>query len=420
MSQNVLNLVDIGMVRHLGDTALAATGIGSFTNYLAISFIIGLSAGVQALAARRVGENRHSETAIPLNGGLMLSLLIGLPLCAVLYNVVPHVYHYLSSDPAVLEQGVPYLQIRLLSMIAVGMNFCFRGYWSAIHMTGVYLKTLIIMHSLNIFLNWVLIYGHLGAPEMGVYGAGLSTTLSLYFGTGLYFYFAYRNSKDRGFMQGIPSRATLWTQLKLSLPASMQQVFFSAGMVTLLWIISQIGTAELAALNVLMTFHITATLPAFGLALAGATLVGNALGKKDTDEAALWGWNSAAIALLYGIILGLILIPFATPLLGVFLTNTETRDLAYLPMVLWALVIGIDTVGMVFMNSMIGAGDTRRSMWVSVVAQWVFFLPLAYLAGPVLGYGLLGVWIVNLLYRIGQAAVYSRLWAGRKWAGIEI
>lgn len=420
MSQNILNLVDIGMVGHLGDAALAATGVGSFTNYLAISFIIGLSAGVQALAARRVGEDRHSETAIPLNGGLMLSLLIGLPLCAVLYTIVPHVYHFLSSDPAVLEQGVPYLQVRLLSMISVGMNFCFRGYWSAIHMTGVYLKTLVIMHSLNIFLNWVLIYGNLGAPEMGVYGAGLATTLSLYCGTGLYFYFAFRNAKDRGFMQRIPSRATLWTQLKLSLPASMQQVFFSAGMVALVWIISQVGTAELAALNVLMTFHITAALPAFGLALAAATLVGNALGKKDIDEAALWGWNIAAIALVYGIILGLILIPFAKPLLGVFLTNTETRDLAHLPMILWALAIGIDTVGMVFMNSMIGAGDTRRSMWVSVISQWVFFLPLAYLVGPVLGYGLLGVWIINLLYRIGQATIYTQQWAGRKWAGIDI
>ncbi len=158
MSQNILNLVDIGMVGHLGDTALAATGIGSFTNYLAISFIIGLSAGVQALAARRVGEERHSETAVPLNGGLILSLMIGVPLCAVLYMAIPSAYTFLSDDPAVIEQGVPYLQVRILSMVAVGMNFSFRGYWSAIHMTGVYLRTLLIMHAFNIFLNWVLIF----------------------------------------------------------------------------------------------------------------------------------------------------------------------------------------------------------------------------------------------------------------------
>jgi len=420
MSQNILNLVDIGMVGHLGDAALAATGIGSFTNYLAISFIIGLSAGVQALAARRLGEERHHETAVPLNGGLVLALVIGLPLCAILFMAIPSAYSFLSDDPAVIEQGVPYLQVRILSMVAVGMNFSFRGYWSAIHMTGVYLRTLLIMHALNIFLNWVLIFGNLGAPEMGVLGAGLATTISLYVGTCLYFFFAHRHASDKGFLHRVPSRDTLWQQLKLSLPASLQQVFFSAGLVTLMWIVSQIGTAEVAAVNVLMTFHITAILPAFALALAATTMVGNALGKGDTEDAVLWGWNTAAMALVYGISMSLLLIPLAYPILGIFLTNPETRQLAHLPMVLWALMISFDTAGMVLMNALIGAGDTRRSMWISLLWQWAFFLPLAFIVGPMLGFGLLGVWIVNGFYRVGQSINCGTQWAGRKWANIRI
>ena len=420
MSQNILNLVDIGMVGHLGDTALAATGIGSFSNYLAIAFIIGLSAGVQALAARRLGEGRYDETAVPLNGGLILSLLIGLPLCAVLYMTIPAVYSFLSDDPAVIEQGIPYLQFRILSMVAVGMNFSFRGYWSAIHMAGVYLRTLLIMHAINIFLNWVLIFGNLGAPEMGVAGAGLATTISLYIGTALYFFFAMRHAHDKGFLHRIPSRSTLWQQFKLSLPSSLQQLFFAAGLVTLIWIMSQIGTAEVAAVNVLMTFHITAILPAFGIALAATTLVGNALGRGDTEDAAMWGWNAAAIALVYGVTLSVILIPFADPLLGIFLTNPETRQLAYLPMILWALAIGFDTSGMVLMNSLIGAGDTRRSMWISVIAQWGFFLPFAYIIGPVLGFGLVGVWVINILYRSGQALACAQQWGSRHWTGIKL
>lgn len=420
MSQNILNLVDIGMVGHLGDTALAATGIGGFTNYLAISFIIGLSAGVQALAARRLGEERHKETAIPLNGGLLLALIIGLPMCAVLYLAIPSAYTFLSDDPAVIEQGIPYLQVRILSMIAVGMNFSFRGYWSAIHMTGVYLRTLLIMHAINIFLNWVLIFGNLGAPELGVYGAGLATTISLYIGTGLYFFFAYRHARDKGFLDRIPSRSTLWQQFKLSLPSSIQQLFFSAGLVTLMWIVSQIGTAEIAAVNVLMTFHITAILPAFGVALAATTMVGNALGRGDTEDAALWGWNAAAISLVYGVLLSLVLIPLADPILGVFLKNPETRQLAYWPMVMWAIVIGLETTGLVLMNAMIGAGDTRRSMWISVIAQWGFFLPFAFIVGSTLGYGLLGVWIVNAIYRSGQAVACIQQWAGRHWVGIKL
>ncbi|MBT8063044.1 MAG: MATE family efflux transporter [Xanthomonadales bacterium] len=420
MSQNILNLVDIAMVGRLGDAALAATGIGSFSNYLAISFIIGLSAGVQALAARRLGEERHSETAVPLNGGLALALMIGIPLCVILWFATPWAFGFLTSDPEVAELGIPYLQVRVLSMMAVGMNFSFRGYWSAIHMTGIYLRTLLIMHAINIFLNWVLIFGNLGAPELGVFGAGLGTTISLYIGTGLYFFFAIRHASDKGFLQQRPTLDMLWRQFRLSLPSSIQQLFFSAGLVTLVWIVGKIGTAEVAAINVLMTFHITAILPAFGIALATLTLVGNALGRNDPDDAETWGWNGAALTFVYGLVLSIILVPLAMPILGLFLTNPDTQRLAYLPMVLWAIMIAFDTLGMVLMNALIGAGDTRRSMWISVVAQWVFFLPAAYVVGPVLGFGLLGVWVINGIYRVGQALVCAHQWRGRKWAGIEI
>jgi putative MATE family efflux protein len=420
MSQNILNLVDIGMVGRLGDAALAATGIGSFSNYMAIAFIIGLSAGVQALAARRLGEERHSETAVPLNGGLILALLLGIPTCFVLWHATPWAFGFLTGDPAVAELGIPYLQVRLLSMMAVGMNFSFRGYWSAIHMTGIYLRTIVCMHVINIFLNWVLIFGNLGAPAMGVFGAGLATTISLYVGTILYFVFAIRHASDKGFLHQRPSRSMLWQQFKLSLPSSIQQLFFAAGLVALVWIVGKIGTAEVAAINVLMTFHITAILPAFGIALATTTLVGNALGRKNVEDAEAWGWNGAAMTFIYGIAMSLLLIPLAMPILGVFLTNADTRELAYLPMILWAAMIAFDTMGMVLMNALIGAGDTRRSMWISVIAQWVFFLPAAYLAGPVLGFGLLGVWIINGFYRLGQALVCAQQWQGRKWANIEI
>jgi Na+-driven multidrug efflux pump len=161
-------------------------------------------------------------------------------------------------------------------------------------------------------------------------------------------------------------------------------------------------------------------LPAFGIALAAMTLVGNALGRGDAEDAAAWGWDCAALTVVYGVLLSLLLIPLANPILAVFLTNPETRELAYLPMVLWAILISFDTAGMVLMNALIGAGDTRSAMWISVLWQWLFFLPLAWLAGPVLGFGLLGVWIVNGVYRTGQAMNSAAKWAGRRWASIQI
>jgi Na+-driven multidrug efflux pump len=139
MSQNLLNLVDTAMVGHLGAAELAGVGLASFLNFMAVAFITGLSSAVQAMAARRVGEGRHHESAIPLNGGILLSALLGIPLAAVLIAAAPHIIGTLNKDPAVVEAGTTYLQLRLLSICAIGMNFSFRGYWSAIKLARLYM-----------------------------------------------------------------------------------------------------------------------------------------------------------------------------------------------------------------------------------------------------------------------------------------
>src|SRR5690348_8899636 len=132
MSQNLLNLVDTWLVGGLGPAALAACGFANFLNFMSVAAITGLSTAVQATAARRVGEGRLTETAIPLNGGLLVSLAVGVPLSIVLIAAAPWFFPKLVNDPAVAAQGVPYLQWRMVAVALVGMNFSFRGYWSAV------------------------------------------------------------------------------------------------------------------------------------------------------------------------------------------------------------------------------------------------------------------------------------------------
>ncbi|MGY6631793.1 MAG: MATE family efflux transporter [Wenzhouxiangella sp.] len=419
-SQNVLNLIDIAMVGRLGDTALAATGLGSFANWLSMAFILGLSTGVQAIAARRVGQGAHGEIALPLNGGLLLALLMGTPLAAALILLAPEIMAVLNPDPEVVAEAGPYLQVRLLALVAVGMNFAFRGYWSAVSMTRIYLTTLVIMHLVNVFLNWVLIFGNLGAPALGVTGAGLATTLSIYLGLALYLFFGLRHARCEGFLGALPSRAMLASQLKVSLPASFQQFFFAAGMLMLLVIIGQIGTRELAAVNVLMTLGLVIILPAMGFGIAAATLVGNALGRGDGEDARRWGWNVALFTGLLGLVMGVLMLVLGRPVLGLFLVEQETVALAWPALVISALVIGIDGAGMVLLNALLGAGDTRRVMKISVITQWGLFLPLAWLVGPVLGGGLLAVWALQAIYRTGQAVWFGLAWRGGRWQSIKL
>ncbi|MBY6203951.1 MATE family efflux transporter [Halomonas denitrificans] len=419
-SQNILNLVDIAMVGRLGTTALAATGLGSFANWLSMAFILGLSTGVQAICARRVGEGAHGEIAVPLNGGLMLALILGTPLAAALILFAPEFLALLNNDPVVVEETIPYLQVRLLALVFVGMNFSFRGYWSAVHRTGIYLTTLLIMHALNIFLNWVLIFGKLGAPALGVTGAGLSTTLSIVVGTLIYIGFGIRHAWSEGFLHHRPSITMLAKQFRLSLPASLQQLFFSAGMLTLIVIIGRIGTAELAAANVLMTLGLVIILPSIALGIATATLVGNALGREDVADARAWGWDAALFTGLVGAALGLAVAVFGKPILGVFLTDPAVVALAWPPLLISCAVIGIDAAGLVLLHALLGAGDTGRVMKISLIAQWAVFLPIAALAGPVLGGGLLLVWILQGLYRSGQTLWFAAAWHQGKWQHIKV
>ncbi|MEC7984902.1 MAG: MATE family efflux transporter [Myxococcota bacterium] len=420
VSQNILNLVDTAMVGQLGHVALAAVGLGGFANFLAIAFIMGLSSGVQAMAARRVGEDRLNETAKPLNGGLLLALCLSIPLTLILYFSAPFLFPYLIDDPDVVSSGVPYLQVRLLGIAAVGMNFSFRGYWNGVNLPRLYLKTLLIMHAINVFLNYVLIFGKWGFPEMGATGAGLGTMLSTYIGTGVYIFLGFQYARENGFLRQLPQRKTILTMLRLSIPAGVQQFFFAAGMTMLFWIIGQIGTAEVAASNVLINLLLVCILPGIGFGLACASLVGQALGRKDPDDAKEWGYDVVKIAALCVAILSSTAFIWPDFYLEWFIQDSKTLALARRPLQLIALAMPIDVAGLVLLNALLGAGASRTVMVVSISLQWLLFMPIAWLVGPVLELGLIAIWAAQCGYRTLQTLVLVVIWQRGRWQKINV
>lgn len=420
VSQNILNLVDTAMVGRVSSEALAAVGLASFTNFMAIAIILGLGTGVQAIASRRKGEGKENETAVPLNGGLFLALVFGAPLTVLLYYLAPLGFPYLVDDAAVIADGVPYLQARILGTIAIAMNYSFRGFWNGINMSWVYMRTLVVMHITNIFLNWVLIFGNLGAPALGAEGAGIATTISIFVGTTFYVVQAWHLARGFGFLERLPTKETLGNILKISLPASVQQFFFAAGFMVLFLIIGKIGTAELAAANVLMNVSQTAFLPGLGLGIACASLVGQALGRGDPDDAKAWGWDVVKIGIMVMGALGLPMIFFPTPILGIFLTEPDVIALARPPLILVGATIWFEAVSMVLLSGLQGAGAAKIVAKLSVSLQWLLFLPLAYVIGPVLGYGLMGVWAWFITYRLITTLIFAGFWQFGKWQHIKV
>lgn len=420
VSQNIMNLVDTAMVGSLGDDALAAVGLAGFTTFTCAAFIIGISTGVQATSARWLGAGRTSEIAVPLNGGLVLVVLLGVPMALSLIFLAPQFFPLLSQDPAVASQGTLYLQARLVGLISMGTNFVFRGYWNAVNLSAIYMRTIIIMNVTNIFLNWVLIFGNLGAPALGVLGAGIGTTAALSVGSIVYVFTAHRRARDAGFLVRRPDRSVLLTLIRLSLPAGVQHVFFAIGMTLFFWILGTIGTAELAAGHVLSNLLLLWMLLTNGFGLAAASLVGQALGAGDAQDARAWAWQVVRIAI---VVVGALALPalfFPDLFLSVFLRDPATLALARFPLQITAATMALEVIGMVLMNAHYGAGHSRQVMVISLAMQWCFFLPVAFILVSVFGLGLLAVWSVNIGYRLIQSAVFVWSWESGSWAKVRI
>ncbi|MDH5490288.1 MAG: MATE family efflux transporter [Rhodospirillaceae bacterium] len=420
VSQNVLNLIDTAMVGVLGPAALAGVGVGSFANFMAIATIIGLASGVQAMASRRKGEGKVNEMAVPLNGGLFLALIIGLPLSIVLYFSAPALFPIINSDPAVVANGTPYLQARLIGALAVGFNFSYRGYWNGVGLSALYMKTLLVIHGLNILFNYLLIFGNFGFPEMGAEGAGLASTIALYIGSIIHTVMAYRLARGHGFLTRIPRSETMTTMLKLALPGSIQQFLFAAGFTVFFWIIGQVGVNEVAVSNVMINIIMVAILPGMGLGLAALSMVSEALGRGDPVDAKMWGWDAAKLGGIVLGFMGLIALFLPETILGGFIHEASVVQLGILPMRILGASMVFEGVGLVLLNTLLGAGAASRVMIISIVTQWMVGLPLAWLVGPYLGMGLVWIWVANISYRILQDIIFVIVWQRGRWAKIKI
>ena len=418
VSQNLLNIVDTAMVGFLGNAALAAVGLGGFVVFMCQALILGISTGVQSTAARKKGEGRTDRAAAILNTALLLVLVVAPVFSLILIQVAPTLFPYLNSDASVIERGVPYLEWRLGAIVFVGMNFAFRGYWNALDMSRVYMTTLIMMHACNIVLNYVLIFGNFGAPAYGVTGAGMASAISMAVGTAIYFVLGCKHAAKDGFLKRMATRQETSSLIRISLPSGLQQLFFAAGLVTMFWIIGKIGTPELAAANVLITVLLFAILPGLAMGLACATLVGQALGRNEPEDAYQWAWDVARVTAALLTVLGIPMWLVPDLVSSIFIHDPDTRELARWPMRVVGLTMPMEAMGFAFMHALLGAGDARRVMLVGIGSQWLLFLPLAYLFGPVLGFGLFTIWLLQGASRSLSAFLFVTMWRGRHWQRI--
>lgn len=421
-SQNLLNLVDTVMVGRLGSAALAAVGLGSMVNWLAAAFFMALGSGVQALAARRTGQGEPRGAVDSLHAALVLALVVVLPYSLLLAGQSERLFAWLSADPAVQRLGADYLAIRLTGATFVVANFAFRGFWNGTARSAVYLRTILLIHAVNIGLNALLIYGTLGFPRLGVRGAAYASAIAAAVGTASYVLRAWRLVRAQGFLQevGASARRAWRAVLRLSVPTGVQSTFLSAGFVLFYRFAGQLGTRQLAASNVLIQLAMVCLLPSVGFGLAAATMVGLSLGAGQREQATRWVHSAVAVAMVAMALPALALVALPRLWLGALLNDPAAAALGVLPLVLLGLVQPFDAIGAVLSQALLGAGAVRVVMLLSVALQWGLFLPGAYFWAVVGGHGLTGLWLAFVLWRLLYALAMTAVFRRGRWAEIAI
>ena len=393
LSINIFDLVDTAMIAHLGDEALAATGFSSFLYWSCFSVFIGLGTATQTLTARQLGLGVTGATLRPFLSSLVVVTAYALPLMLLMMALSSTILSFFTSSPQVLKLSLDYFDWRILGLFASGYNLMFRGFWNGIKEPRVYTVILISTHLLNVLLNWVLIFGHFGAPQLGVKGAAIGSTLSLYTGVLLYALVLWFKKKHlfaglRRFKIDHFSRL-----LKLGIPAAFDQLLFALSLLSFFWIFGQIGTTAAAVAHVVLLCSVLLWMPGLGFGMAALTLVSESIGAGRFEEAREWPWLVIKVGIPYIIAIGIVLSFFPQQLLSLFIKNPTTLDMAILPLRIDMLTLWIAGMATIYTEALNGASATGLVMQMKLISRWLLLLPGAAFIGLYGSGGLPGIWL---------------------------
>ncbi len=418
ISGNILALADTAMVGRLGRHALAGVGVAGLIYGLGTALLSGVGIAVTAMVSRRKGAGNVDELCLPVNAALIIGTCLGVLATFISYNYVPLLFPLFIDDPLVIEQGAPYLRTAFLSMLGSVWSASLIGYWNGIGKTGRHLKILVGSQFLNIFLNYVLIFGKFGFPELGTTGAALSTVLSVYIAVIFYFLIMLKDP-PKGFLRQLPPGSYFQRIFQLMLPSGVQAASGGIGSLVFLTIIAKMGTVEVAVTSILLRILGLMILPITGVGVACATLAGQALGRNDPDDAEAWGWDGAKTALISLIFMGIPAVFFPDLIIGIFSKDPDIIRVARLPL----MFLGATRfVNMAFLLGQLlnGVGANKTVMMWGSLLQWLYLYPVMWVFAVILNAGYIVVWVIFFSSGLIQLMVFASIWRKGKWRKIVI
>ena len=391
-AQSVVGLSDAAMSAPLGETALAAVTSGAINSFAFMVLPMGTVFIVQSFAAQLCGAGDLVASRRYAWYGLLLAALTTVGALGVTAAVGPLLGRF-AYAPDVRALMTDYIVIRLWSIGAVIGTEALGNWFAGLGNTQVQMRASLVTMAANVVLNWVLIYGKLGAPALGVEGAALASTLASWIGFAVVAVaFGRRNreiERAAAAAAGAPPRLGLNAHeflrlLRFGLPNGFNWFMeFAAFLLFINAVVAGLGTTVVAAFNVILQINSISFMPAFGLGSAGAILVGQAIGGGALGEVGRIVRRTLGVALLWQVGVGLVYLLSPGPLMAFFAPpDGIAGDWLRVGAVMLAISgawQAFDAIGITLGEALRAAGDTAWCMWARMAIAWVVFVPSAYL-----------------------------------------
>jgi multidrug resistance protein, MATE family len=392
MAMGVVDVIMVGRLPHSAD-AIGAASLGSALFYPFAIGAIGLLSGLDTLVSQAFGANDLSAARRALGSGLAIALAAS-PIAAALILAIVPLLSSLGVVAAVRDDAAGFIHILVWSLPLLLIYTCFRRYLQGIHCVAPVAFALVSSNLVNLLGNWILIFGHWGAPAMGVRGSALSTVLArIYLAA---FMAVAVNMKDPGAIS-FPhclhaSREIVGRLLRLGFPAAatigLEIGVFNAATV----LAGMLDPVSLAAHTIVLNAAAVTYMVQVGLGSAAAVSVGRALGANDHEAAVRAGWIAMAIGTAAEICAAVLFLVVPRQIANIYTVDARVVKVSAS---LFAIAAGFqifDGLQTVATGALRGWGDTKSSMIWNLVSYWGIGLPVGWWLCFRLHWGIAGIW----------------------------
>jgi len=394
--ESVFAVVDMFFVGKLGENAIATVGLTESVVTIVYSIAIGLSTAATAMVARRIGEKNQDEAAHAAMQTMILSFIVTIIISITGIVFAPKILRIMGASHEVIRDGAAFTRIMLGGSVAIILLFLINGIFRGAGNAAIAMRSLWLASMCNIVLCPLLIYGVGPFEGMGLKGAAIATTIGRGIGVLYQCYHLLKGSssihiKARHFRF---DRALMKSLIVIAWPATFQFLIASGSWIVLAALVANTGgTAASAGYQVALRNVVFFILPAWGLSNAAATLVGQNLGAKQPERAEQSVLLTAKYNAIFMSGVMLFFIFFANPIIGVFTNDPDVHEVGTLALRIIGCGYIFYGIGMVMVNALNGAGDTRTPTLINLCGFWLFQIPFAFLLTKWFDMGAIGSFI---------------------------